>query len=530
MEKDTLFTGLVEYARAEKILINEEEFKFQTQSHPNYPRLLAYVDTLTHLKIENVVGKTVADKLYLLPDSFIGKYDNKFQYITKKEDGYVVNGKRISSNELKNGWGEIVLIIKGKTEQITSPQYSNAKKLVIAFVIVFSLLVLASQFGPGKSLMLGLAILGLLFASEAIRQSLGLKGGFTSKLCNGLVSADCNSVINSNKTALLKRISLADISLVFFGFEIIALCLFNFVLNTGFFDFILSIGLYLTIPISLFSLYFQWKIEKKWCPVCMIILGVLYLQLITVNFFKPIGFINIKFSFIIITLGILLFVASIWYYGKRIISRINKLEKDQIINLRFRRNYELFRAGLDSMDKLIDSSIEDAMLFGNKNANLVIHIVTNPFCKYCEESHALIKRILDNHSADVCLALRFNRNPEFNSEENNLIFSNLIREYLEEGPSAFLSSMSYWFEFKEIDREIWKSKYVKKYDHYQIENILSAQWIWVTKNHLNFTPAFGIGNLPFPNTLYDRSDIEHFMIDLIDEANSFEELRTQKAN
>lgn len=35
MKKNTLFTGSVEYARAEKILINEEESKFQTQSHPN---------------------------------------------------------------------------------------------------------------------------------------------------------------------------------------------------------------------------------------------------------------------------------------------------------------------------------------------------------------------------------------------------------------------------------------------------------------------------------------------------------------
>lgn len=65
----------------DKLQLDKEEFKFQFQSHPEYPSALAFSDTLNFMGIRNI--PYVLDKEYwqYFPNEFITIYQNNFSLI-----------------------------------------------------------------------------------------------------------------------------------------------------------------------------------------------------------------------------------------------------------------------------------------------------------------------------------------------------------------------------------------------------------------------------------------------------------------
>ena len=51
------FSLIFQYLEKENINISRKEFEFQVQSHPDYPSLLSFSDTLNFFNIENGVFK-----------------------------------------------------------------------------------------------------------------------------------------------------------------------------------------------------------------------------------------------------------------------------------------------------------------------------------------------------------------------------------------------------------------------------------------------------------------------------------------
>lgn len=65
----------------DKLQLDKEEFKFQFQSHSEYPSALAFSDTLNFMGVRNI--PYALDKEYWqdLPNEFITIYQNNFSLI-----------------------------------------------------------------------------------------------------------------------------------------------------------------------------------------------------------------------------------------------------------------------------------------------------------------------------------------------------------------------------------------------------------------------------------------------------------------
>lgn len=119
---------LFQYLEKEGIQVDKEEFLFQIQSHPDYPSILAIVDTLTFFNIQNGVVRVDVSEIELLPDRFIAplieeKTTSSAQpyFVEQKEDNYYYtkdkNAIKISKSVLESRWNGIVLLIeKGGNE------------------------------------------------------------------------------------------------------------------------------------------------------------------------------------------------------------------------------------------------------------------------------------------------------------------------------------------------------------------------------------------------------------------------------
>lgn len=68
---------LYQYLQKERIFIDEKEFEFQLQTHPEYPSLLSVSDTLSFFSINNGAIHVGFSEIELSPDRFVTFFREK---------------------------------------------------------------------------------------------------------------------------------------------------------------------------------------------------------------------------------------------------------------------------------------------------------------------------------------------------------------------------------------------------------------------------------------------------------------------
>ena len=134
--------ALYSYAHFQKINIDKEEYKFQVETHPDYPSLLAFADALTFFNIPNVAFKIPFEEIENLPNSFIVLLNSNLVHITKKENfyHYSEDKKQIKATkeELKELWQEVVLLAEAPEEHTEKSISKISATVFIGILVVFS--------------------------------------------------------------------------------------------------------------------------------------------------------------------------------------------------------------------------------------------------------------------------------------------------------------------------------------------------------------------------------------------------------
>ena len=543
MSSNKDLTSIISYLKEEKIDLDFEEFEFQVSSHPDFPSLLAYSDALTFFKVPNIAIRLEQEQIDLLPESFLalmihGKEGELITFVKKQEDQFLCNfGKEqkvLSREEFFRDWNDLIMLVE-KSEEITAPSSKSRNSnigvgLILISMLSFALNAFLNGVGYLNLAFLGLLLGGIYLSMEALKQSLGIDSPATSRFCNATPATSCDSVINSDKLGIFKIISLTDICVLFFTTLLLNFIGFYFLdILTNYYQ-ILALGIWLIVPIGFYSIYFQWKIEKSWCPICLSILGVVIVQ--TVLIYLSLENLFISFDELYLSLiGFVfstLFIIGFWYLIKPILFQNKSLKESQLKSLRFQRNYKLFKMALDQGKDIAQVAHGSPLILGNPDAELIISFVINPYCKFCKESHSVIEEILENHEDQVQITIRFNFpathvsqfiDTEEEAKEQVFLHRTLVDIYRREGPAYFVKALGEWFKHKDL--KAWKAKYYKEPTNTNIlDAILDAQDEWNRINDLSFTPAVAVGNKIFPSEYYMEKDIQYFIRDLVEDFNS----------
>ncbi len=240
------FNYLFEYLKKEEIIIDEKEFEFQIQSHPDFPSLLAISDTLNFFDIKNEVIRVEKTELDILPNYFIALLNvvgdkpslfyiekNKENYFYKEENKFI----NISLQEIKERWGGIVMLIeKNEINKVINKKKQNFF-IYCSFVIVFLLILCMSDEKLSAKLFFIFPIIGIIFSLAAIKDLLGTKSVLLNEFCNLTASTNCTTVVDSKKWKFFEIISFSDLSILFFGSQLISLFVFLISLNAEAFFF-----------------------------------------------------------------------------------------------------------------------------------------------------------------------------------------------------------------------------------------------------------------------------------------------------
>lgn len=220
------------------------------------------------------------------------------------------------------------------------------------------------------------SLTGVYLFWEIFKGKFGIESPVLQNFCG--MGAKQNTSLDSCKTIIQSKdfqflgLSLSDFGFIYFiGLSVLPL----FIVKTSFLFLIISALAMLSI---LYSVYYQVS-KKSLCKVCCIVIGILMTQF-------AIAYFQFKTGFQWNEVMICSFVFMISFLGVESFSKMNveneKYRKENIKNLRFKRNYNVFKEQLLKEDNKIDFEVkEGGFILGNPSASLKISLVSNPFLR-----------------------------------------------------------------------------------------------------------------------------------------------------
>ncbi|MGG8497137.1 vitamin K epoxide reductase family protein [Tenacibaculum sp. TC6] len=519
--KNSLNLLVEQLLRKNQIPFDKEELRFQIESHPSYPSLHAITGVLDHFNIENVAADVPVNKetIEQLPECYLvqikGDKGQSLVVVQKKDTDYIIYNsegkkKKITESEFLSLFTGIIVAVE-KTDSVSSPTKSKATKtaryvgaIILTGLVTF--LTLKNSNSVSNVLHLALSFLGLLISAAIVKQELGLHTSIGDAFCSGVDDKkDCDAVLTSKGAELIRGYKLSDFSILYFSI----LATLTFVqISSPLLSYAISL---VAIPITIYSIYYQYAVVKKWCMLCLSIVGVLWLQaaipLVTGIVVPELTLNNLMiFGLISITswLG--------WSYIKPLMKEVTDLRKDKVEATKFKRNFALFE-GMLNKAPFVDTTItsKEEIVLGNKQANLELVIVTNPFCGHCKPVHKQVEEILNKYNDKVKIKIRFNINPDDRESNTVKITSKLLEIYKERGEATCLVAMNEIYE--EGNSAIWLKNWGECKDVDTFVDELKIEKEWCKNNGINFTPEILINGKSFPKE-YNRTDLVFFIEEL----------------
>lgn len=521
---DILSFQVYQLLKANYISIDFEELNFQIKSHPTYPSLNSITGVLDHFNVENIAIDVPinAETLQQLPTTFLAQieidFEKQFVVVDKSEDNYILTletkrKKQISISEFLKLFTGILLVVDPDKSYISTgkPQKtSNIQKyLIVSSLLLFVALCIYLNPKFENLLFMVLSIIGIFFSASIVKHEQGedtiLGDVFCSKSDE---TKNCNAVLTSNGSVIFKEFKMSDLSLIYFSS--LTLSTFILILSNSHISILQLFSLF-AVPITFYSIYYQTKVLKKWCALCLGIVVIMWLQFIlSIVDFSP----NLEVKHILIAALSLISIALLWLITSDIYKKNKTLEQTKFEFYRFKRNFELFSNQLEQ-SKVIPTNLSDLneIILGNRNGILDLTIITNPMCGPCKDVHRLVEQLLQSDDASVKLTIRFNINTQ-NPEKNAVKITTRLLELFEiEGSATCLKAMHDIYNDNNPIK--WLNTWKPCSDSQRYLNILNIQYEWCNKNGINFTPELLINGKPFPK-LYNRNDLLFFIQDLVE--------------
>ena len=512
------------FLRKNFYFVDEKEAKLQLESHPDFPSLRAVTDTLDYLDIEHLAIQVPKEALDELPDCFLaiidtkGEQDNSLIAAEKKGGNMVMHNvsdkQTVAKKAFQEVWDGIVVAVEpnlaekgsgGAMKGVFSLKTVSLAVLAIALVAIF-----VSQ-TPGLMSILYLVsgLAGLAVSVLILREEFGEGSRLVDRICNATQATSCQEVLSSKGAKLFGDYGLSDMGLVYFVTVSLTVLL-------GLSDFNLFFALnILSVPVLLYTWYYQAFKVKKWCVLCLILSAMVLVQL-TLGFFGYTDFAAIELA-TVLNFGVVLLAAVFgWLYVKDLIRAVKSNAQAQGNLLKFKKDRRVFQTLLQQGKSVKAPYMEGDMnlLMGNPKAPVQLIAVTNPMCGFCKAAFEAYDKILSKHGDKVAISLKFNVFIIDSQNPGYLIANRMVEVYQEKGGEQLRAALRDWFGERDVEK--WFASWGKP-EKEEEKTVLENHKSWSQHNDINYTPATVLGGFVYPRE-YELVDLIYFIEELTEPA------------
>lgn len=497
-------------------------------SHPDFPSLLSVSDTLQRLGIEHAAIRIKKEELIDLP----------LPYLLPIEKGMGNNMLLIkTNNDLKEYesdlkfWNGVVLqadTTKHTRDKANNELYSKENKIKgFSFGLVAILLGLFFTLGYNSFdwQLIGLlltAVLGIIVGYFLVAKDIGVNYNAVDAFCNAGKNSKCDKVLESDIQVL--GISLSDAAFTYFLFQSIVLCLALALPEAHLFSLqALAVLSVLTIPIVMFSLFYQYFVAKTWCKLCLVVVSILLIQ------FAVFLIVHLKSSilpavnslpiFSLIKLALLFIgIGLCEKCVKAIVERENHLNKGSNGN-RIKHSIEVFTQLWYKQNQIDAKPFNNEILIGRPDAPLKIIMVSNLYCKPCKEQHKVADQLISMYPDRVNVALRFV--PSGNEADHKMESVRYLLGYwltnisgTENESSKTMDLTREWFDNRNL-KKFTKKHPIGQSNELEIKQLEEQHYIWARRAGTTFTPTFFLNGRQLPSD-YNLEDVVAMVSGLVD--------------
>ena len=439
---------------------------------------------------------------------------------------YLHHGKKTTGtiDEFKQMWTGNALVVKETTEAV-EPDYkkhrrdefvSMAKTFSIPMMLIMATVVgivsNISVIGLFGIIRIALSLTGVLVCAMLMEKQLFGESRYGDRVCSLFHHADCNSVLDG-QMAKIFGISWSEMGLGYFIANILLLSLCP--VSSGF----VAMVNWIAMLYGVWSIYYQWRVAKSWCVLCVIVQAIIWAMGITAvlsSFAMP-----FSVGFAVSIISCMVFAVCIMVIHQYATANVTVKERIQAV-----QQYRALKADGDVAKALFEkseyyeTSINDSsIIFGNPNAKMRITILSNPHCNPCARMHERVERLLSMRENDICVQYIFS---SFNNElEDSSRY--LISCYFDNSKDEALHKFAQWYTKDKLN---YKNLVAKERDHIHtpmIEDEMERHRIWREKTSIIATPTILVNGYKLPEE-YELEDVVMIVNKDINEKNIVQDI------
>ena len=265
------------------------------------------------------------------------------------------------------------------------------------------------------------------------------------------------------------------------------------------------------MPYAVFSIYYQWRIVKQWCVLCLVVQALLALGAINVvvnNFLFPFPYLS--FSFIVYIVLLYLLPVLLWYTIKPQFLILQEAKNTKREYLRIKFNTEIFDTLLKKQ-KPITGSIEGLGInLGNPAATNTLIKVCNPYCGPCAKAHLVIESLLEevpNLNVKIIFTTPINSRHPFITTTRHLMTIDS-----EGNLSKTTEALDAWYNTNEKKYEHFAQNFPVEGNLLMHDDKIQNMHRWCTEMNIEYTPTLFINGYQLPSA-YSIGDLRYFLLE-----------------
>lgn len=508
------------YKNALGIKVTNTSLKERLTENPYFPSLYSLSNTFDKFNIEHTAFKVDQENIDRLATPFIAYLDHQstgkdFVTVTsirEKEVSYIGGKKKpetVSKEYFRKNWLGIVLqaapdensgekdFLIRKEKEISHKNKSSALIVAASLIFIattyFFIQTVADTFLFSASTLLLIKCLGVATTILLLIYETDKSNAFIKNICSAGRQTNCEAVLGSSASRVL-GISWSEVGFFYFA----GTFLFLLIPSTDFSSkaFVLAAANVVAAPYMLFSIYYQWRVVKQWCPLCLTVQAVLAIELAwsVVNVWTE----NIVFPSAAILLPIvwsLLLPVVLWYVLKPLLAKSKEAPLYKAAYKRLLYNPETFSHLLQQQEAAPEGFEPLGITIGNPNAEHTIIKVCNPYCGPCAKTHPVLDEIIHSNN-NVKLKLIFTATNE--KDDTRGPTARHLLAISKKHPELTEQSLNDWYLAKKKDYEAFASKYVINGELREQEGEIDRMKEWCDEAEIRFTPTIYVNGYRLP--------------------------------
>ncbi len=508
-----------------KVKVSMQTIIETVEAHPNYPSYLSISDSLNKWNVESIAIQTTADKLPEIPTPFITNYKNgQFIVVNQilNDNAYILNqhGKKetISKEQFLAQWSETIVIAESN-DQSGEPNYKNKQRKAILNtladglipMVIFAAVIIPfinGTVGFVATLYIVAKLVGLTASILLLWYDIDKGNPLLKQLCSGIQKANCSAVLNTKAASFFGILTWSEVGFTYFASSLLfaAFAGINTVLP------LLNLFSLLALPYIVFSIYYQWKIAKQWCVLCLGVQSVLLVEgILTVidNFISYAAIEQIIINHWPSALSALFVPIAVWFLLKPILKRNQTAKYEKRSYLQLKYNDEVFWPFLQKQPSILPYPTEGlGITIGNPNATKTIVKVCNPYCGPCATAHPELEKIIkENPSIKAQIIFTTSNNEKDRGSKpvkHLLAIASKGDEILTE------HALNDWYLAKEKNYDQFAIKYPMNGELQKQTEKIDLMKAWCDMVKIQYTPTIFIDGYELPKN-YQLKDINYFL-------------------